>query len=157
MGLLMDLLAGDPREVLLAVALEDGGGLRDTDRLAAHLSFGGSIDPTWLDLFSQAVRTVTGLSEPSDFLDARLEMGGRDGAIGERTIERIDAAWITAVARVADQDLDAIAGRWIDLLEDELGELGREEKPWIRQLAGEIVGFARTADAEPAVILAWSL
>jgi hypothetical protein len=157
MGLLMDLLAGDPREVLLAVALEDGGGLRDTDRVAAHLSLGGSIDPTWLDLFSQAVRIVTGLSEPSDFLDARLEMGDRDGAIGERTVERIDAAWITAVARIDDRDLGAIAGRWIDLLEDELGDVPSEEKPWIRQLAGEIVEFARRADGEPAVILAWSL
>ncbi len=157
MGLLMDLLAGDPRELLLAVALEDGGGLRDTDRLAAHLSFGGSIDPTWLDLFSAAVRAVTGRSEPSDFLDARLEMGGRDGAIGERTVERIDGTWITAIARVDDRDLDAITGRWIDLLDDELGDLPREEKPWIRQLAGEIVEFARRADPEPAVIFAWSL
>ncbi|NJD27767.1 MAG: hypothetical protein FIA92_05665 [Chloroflexi bacterium] len=153
----MDLLAGDPREVLLAVALEDGGGLRDTERLGAHLSFGGSMDPTWLDLFSQAVRAVTGLAEPSDFLDARLEMGNRDGAIGERTVERIDGAWITAIARVDDRDLDAIAGRWIDLLVDELGDLPREEKPWIRQLAGELVDFARRADAEPAVIFAWSL
>jgi len=157
MGLLMDLLAGDAREVLLAVALEDGGGLRDTDRLAAHLSLGGSIDPTWLDLFSQAVRAVTGTSEPTDFLDARLEMGGRDGAIGERTIERIDAAWITAIARVDDRDLDAIAGRWIDLLEGELGDVPREEKPWIRTLAGELVEFARRADPEPVVIFAWSL
>ena len=157
MGLLMDLLAGDPRELLLAVALEDGETLRDPERLPAHLSFGGSIDPTWLDLFSQAARAVTGLSEPMDFLDARLEMGGRDGAIGARTIERVDANWITAIARIDDRDLDAVAGRWIDLLEDELGYLPREEKPWIRGLAGEIVAFARRADGEPAVILAWSL
>ena len=157
MGMLMDLIAGDPRELLLAVALEDGEGLRDPERLPAHLSFGGAIDPTWLDLFSQAVRAVTGQSEPVDFLDARLELGGRDSAVGARTIERIEAGWITAIARVDDRDLDAIAGRWIDLLEDEIGELAREEKPWIRTLAGEIVEFARRADAEPAVLLAWSL
>jgi hypothetical protein len=157
MGLVMDLLAGDPRELLLAVALEDADGLRDTARFAAHLSFGGAIDPTWLDLFSQAVRGVTGHDEPIDFLDARHEIGGREGALGERTVERIDAGWITAIARIHDRELDAIAGRWIDLLEDELGDLAREEKPWIRGLVGEIVIFARRADSAPAVILAWSL
>ncbi len=41
---------------------------------------------------------------------------------------------------IAQRDLGAIAGRWIDLIEDELGELPREEKPWIRELAGRIVG-----------------
>jgi hypothetical protein len=157
MGLVMDLLAGDPRELLLAVAMEDAEGLRDTERFAAHLSFGGAIDPTWLDLFSQAARAATGFDEPIDFLDARHEIGGREGSIGERTVERIDAAWITAVARLHDHDLDAIAGRWIDLLEDDLGDLPREEKPWIRSLAGEIVEFARRADRAPAVILAWTL
>ena len=52
------------------------------------------------------------------------------------TIERVDPAWISAVARIADSDVDAVAGRWIDLVEEELGELPREEKPWIRDLAG---------------------
>ncbi len=157
MGLVMDLIAGDSREILLAVALEDGSGIVDDDRFQAHLSFGGAIDPTWLDLFSEAIRTVTGLSEPGDFLDARHEIGGRDGAIGERTVERIDPAWITAIARLDDRELDAVAGRWIDLLEDEVGALQREEKPWIRSLAADIVTFARRADSAPVVILAWSL
>ena len=35
---------------------------------------------------------------------------------------------------IAQRDLGAIAGRWIDLIEDDLGELPREEKPWIREL-----------------------
>ena len=56
-----------------------------------------------------------------------------------------------------DRQLDAIAGRWIDLLEDELGELAREEKPSVRKFATQIVEFARDADRAPAVILAWSL
>ena len=56
-----------------------------------------------------------------------------------------------------DRQLDAVAGRWIDLLEDELGELAREEKPSVRKFATEIVEFARRADRAPAVILAWSL
>ena len=32
-----------------------------------------------------------------------------------------------------------IAGRWIDSVEEELGDLPREEKPWIRELAGRMV------------------
>jgi hypothetical protein len=156
MGLVMDLVAGDSREILLAVAVDDLVAFEDARRFPAHLSFGGAIDPTWLDLFSQAIRVVIGGDEPVDFLEARTELEGPDGN-GARTVERIDPGWITAVARLDDHQLDAIAGRWIDLLEDELGELAREEKPSVRLFATQIVDFARRADRSPAVILAWSL
>lgn len=156
MGLVMDLVAGDSREILLAVAVDDLASFDDQARFPAHLEFGGAIDPTWLDLFSQAVRTVTGNDQPVDFLDARSELDG-PGEAGERTVERIDPAWIDAIARLPDRDLDAVAGRWIDLLEDEVGELPREEKPAIRRFARDIVEFARAADRAPAVLLAWSL
>jgi hypothetical protein len=152
----MDLVAGDSREILLAVAVDDLASFDDRNRFPAHLSFGGAIDPTWLDLFSQAVRTALGRDEPRDFLDARAELEG-PGAAGERTVERIDPTWITAIARLDDRDIDAITGRWIDLLEDELGDLPREEKPTIRVFARQIVDFARAADRAPSVILAWSL
>ena len=156
MGFLMDLVAGETREILLAISVEDWAALDDPDRFEAHLSLGGATDPTWLDLFSEAVRNVTGGDEPTDFIDARRELDDL-GDVGERTLERIDPAWVTAVARVADGDVDAIAGRWIDLLAEELGDMPREEKPWIRTLAGELVAFCRRADLSPAVILAWSL
>src|SRR5262245_25139899 len=156
MGLVMDLVAGDSREILLAVAVDDLAAFDDPARFRAHLGFGGSIDPTWLDLFSQAARGVTGGDAPMDFLEARVELDGPGEANG-RTVERIDPAWITAVAMLDDRQLDAIAGRWIDLLEDELGELAREEKPSVRKFATQIVDFARAADRAPAVILAWSL
>jgi hypothetical protein len=156
MGLVMDLVAGDSRDILLAVAVDDLAAFDDRARFPAHLSFGGSIDPTWLDLFSQAARAVSGRDDPVDFLEARTELDG-PGDGGERTVERIDRDWITSVARLEDRQLDAIAGRWIDLLEDELGELAREEKPSVRQFAGQIVEFARLADRAPAVMLAWSL
>ncbi len=152
----MDLVAGDSREILLAVAVDDLASFDDRSRFPAHLTFGGAIDPTWLDLFSQAVRSALGRDEPRDFLDARVELDG-PGDAGERTVERIDPTWITAIARIGDRDLDAIAGRWIDLLEDELGHLPREEKPTIRIFARQIVDFARAADLAPSVILAWSL
>lgn len=156
MGFLMDLVAGETREILLAISVEDWAALDDPDRFEAHLSLGGATDPTWLDLFSEAVRNVTGGDEPTDFIDARRELDDL-GDVGERTLERVDPAWVTAVARVADGEVDAIAGRWIDLLAEELGDMPREEKPWIRSLAGELVAFCRRADLSPAVILAWSL
>ena len=157
MGLVMDLVAGDSRQILLAVAVDDLAGFSDRSRFTAHLGFGGAIDPTWLDLFSQAVRSVTGRDDPVDFLEARAELDGPPGIGGERIVERVDPGWITAIAMIDDRDLDAVTGRWIDLLEEEAGALPREEKPSIRVFARQIVDFARAADSAPAVILAWSL
>jgi hypothetical protein len=152
----MDLVAGESRDILVAIAVNDREALDDTARFPAHLSLGGILDPTWLDLYSEAVRTVTGQSQPRDFIDARSELDGPADDAGT-TIERIDPAWITAIARIDDSQVDAIAGRWIDLVQEELGDLPREEKPWIRKLAGEIVEFARRADRSRDVLLAWSL
>lgn len=156
MGFVMDLVAGTRKEILAAIEAGDWAGLDDRSRFDAHLALGGALDPTWLDLFSEAVRAVTDRGEPLDFLDARTEID--DAApTRERTVERIDAGWITAIARVADADVSPIAARWIDLLEEDVVDLPREEKPWIRKLAGEIVEFARQADRAPTVIVAWSL
>jgi hypothetical protein len=152
----MDLIAGDAREILLVITVDDWAALGDRSRFDAHLSLGGGLDPTWLDLFSEAVRSITGDEAPADFIDARRELEG-PGQLAERSIERVDPAWLDAVARVADRDIDAVAGRWIDLVEEDLGELPREEKPWIRELAGQIVGFARAADRSNDVIFAWAL
>ena len=155
MGAQMDLVAGNSKEILLAITMGDWVGLGDRSRVDAHLSLGGGLDPTWLDLFAEAVRTVTGRDEPADFIDARQELEGAQ--MTERSVERIDRAWLGAIARLADRDVDAIAGRWIDLVEEDLGELPREEKPWIRQLAGEIVHFARASDKSSDVLFAWAL
>ena len=156
MTALMDLVAGDAREILLAITVEDWAGFDDRSRFDAHLNLGGGLDPTWLDLFSEAIRTVTNADGPADFIDARHELDG-PGDVVDRVIERVDPAWIGAIARLPDHDVDAVAGRWIDLIEEELGFLPREEKPWIRQLAADIVAFARTADRSADVLFAWSL
>jgi hypothetical protein len=156
MGALMDLVAGNEREILLAISVEDWAGFDDASRFDAHLALGGGLDPTWLDLFSEAVRTVTNDDGPADFIDSRRELDG-PGDAGDRVIERVDPVWIGAIARLPDHDVDAVAGRWIDLVEEELGMLPREEKPWIRKLAGDIVAFARAADRSPDVLFAWSL
>ena len=95
-------------------------------------------------------------ADPVDFIDARRELEG-PGDVGERTIERVDEGWVGAIARIADHDVDRIAGRWIDLLDEEFGDLPREDKPWIRQLASDLIGFARSADRTPDVLFAWSL
>jgi hypothetical protein len=155
-GLVMDLVAGRQKEILLVVATDDLAAFADRRRFPAHLTFGGMIDPTWLDLFSQAVRSVTNRDDPMDFLEARSELEGPADP-GGRTVERVDSGWITAIAMLDDRDLDAVTGHWIDLLEDEIGDLPREEKPSIRKFAYEIVAFARRADSAPVVILAWSL
>ncbi|HEX7473650.1 MAG TPA: hypothetical protein VF323_11265 [Candidatus Limnocylindrales bacterium] len=156
MGALMELVAGDERDILLAIGVDDWAGLADPTRFTAFLSMGGGLDPTWLDLFSEACRSVTESGEPVDFLDARRELDG-PGDIGERTIERVDEHWIDAIARISDHDVDRVAGRWIDLLDEEFGTLPREDKPWIRQLASDLVAFARSADRAPDVLFAWSL
>ena len=152
----MDLIAGDPREILLVLSVDDAAAFADRRRFAAHLPLGPGLDPTWLDLFCEAARHVHNRDEPRDFLDARHELQGPDAMV-ERTVERVDAGWVSAVARLPDHDLDAITGRWIDLLEEDLGRLSGDEKPWIRMLAGEVVSFCRAADRAPAVFFAWSL
>ena len=155
MGSLMDLVAGDSRDILLALAVEDMTAFADPDRFAAHLSLGGGLDPTWLDTFSEAVRDVTGGADPIDFLDARSEVDGATTA-AERIVERVDPVWLAAVAALPDEQLGALAGRWIALLEEDLGLLlPREEKPWIRDLAGKVVEFCRAAEGEDSVIFAW--
>ncbi len=155
MGALMDLVAGHERDILLAISVEDWESFDDPTRFDAHLALGGGLDPTWLDLFSEAIRTVTASDGPADFIDARRELDGPE--TGDRVIERVDPAWIDTIARLEDRHVDAVAGRWIDLIEEELGFLPREEKPWIRKLAGDIVHFARAADHSPDVLFAWSL
>jgi hypothetical protein len=156
MGSLMDLIAGSEREILLAISVEDWAGFDDRGRFDAHLSLGGGLDPTWLDLFSEAVRVVTGGDGPTDFIDARRELDGSADE-SDRVVERVDPAWIESIARLPDRDVDAVAGRWVDLVEEELGFLPREEKPWIRQLAADLVAFARAADRSSDVLFAWSL
>ena len=152
----MDLVAGDAPEILMVIGLDDLAALDDRRRFPAHLALGGGLDPTWLDLFAEAARTVTGGDGPADFIDARLELEGpRDP--DDRTIERVDPAWISTVARISETHLTGIAGRWIELVEEELGVLPAEEKPWIRDLAGRIIAFCRAADRAPDVLFVWSL
>lgn len=151
----MDLVAGDARDIVLALSIDDVAAFEDQDRFVAHLPLGGGLDPTWLDLFAEAVRSVTGLDDPADFLDARTELEGA-AAQGERIADRVDREWVSVVGQVPEERLGALAGRWIELLEEELGLLPREEKPWIRDLAGRIVAFCRASEGARDVVFAWA-
>lgn len=155
MGSLMDLVAGDARDIVLALSIDDVASFDDRDRFVAHLPLGGGLDPTWLDLFSEAVRSVTESGGPADFLDARTELDGATNSV-ERIVDRVDPDWIEHVGQVPDDMLGPLAGRWIELLEEELGLLPREEKPWIRDLAGRIVAFSREATNAHDVVFAWA-
>lgn len=155
MGLRMELVAGSAQDILLLVGTDDRDGLRDGERCAAYLSLSGGIDPTWLDLFAEAARTTTELEAPTDFLDARIDLAPAEER--EVTVERVDPGWVSAVAAIPDGSLDAVAGRWIDRLEEEFGELPGDEKPAIRELAGQVVGFCRAADQAPDVVFVWEL
>jgi hypothetical protein len=156
---LADLIAGDGRAILLAIQVDDWTSLDEGSRFDAHLTLGGGFDPTWLDRFSEAIRSVRPDERPSDFIDARvdLEGTGEDGAVGERVIEGVDRAWIEAVAAVPDGALGAVAARWIDLLEQDEGDLPSDEKPTIRRVAAQLVEFARAARGSRDIVFAWSL
>jgi hypothetical protein len=155
MGTRMELVAGPAPEIIEVVGGDDRHQLADGRRFVAYLSLSGGMDPTWLDLFAEAARAVTELDGPTDFIDARIELGPSDGA--GPTVERVDPGWVSAVALIPDSSLDGVAGRWIDRLEEELGALPREEKPWIRDLVGRVVAFCRAADRAPDVVFVWEL
>lgn len=157
----MELVAGDVQQVLIVLGTNGSGDFGDVGRFGAYLSLSGGMDPTWLDYFAEAAREATNREAPTDFIDACSDLGGLEGAsaepTSELTIERVDPTWISAVAAIPDLMLGGVAGRWIDRLEEELGALPREEKPWIRQLTGSLVEFCRQADRAPDVVFLWSL
>jgi hypothetical protein len=155
MAMRMELVAGAVPDILDLLETDDRAALADPARFVAYLSLSGGMDPTWLDLFAESARVATNEETPGDFIDARIELGPSND--GGRTVERVDPGWVSAVAAVPDASLGSLAGRWIDRLEEELGELAREEKPWIRDLAGRIVNFCRAADRAPDVVFVWEL
>jgi hypothetical protein len=161
MGILMDLIAGDAREILLAIGVDDWAGLRDRTRFPGYVSLGGGMDQLWLDLFAQAIRETSGRDEPGPFSEASVPLEGRRTSglalAGDRTVERVDPRWVYEVAIVPDGHLDRVAARWIDLIDCEECDVDPEEKPMLRELAGELVQFCRQADGAEDVLFAWSI
>jgi hypothetical protein len=157
MGVLMDLVAGDAREILLAIGTDDWAALRDPTRFVAYISLGRSMDLTWLDLFAQAVREASGGDSPAPFSDNTYAIESPLAALSDRTVGRVDPAWIDAVAAVPEGRFDRIAARWIDLIDREECCVDAEEKPMLRELAGDLFDFCRRAEGAEDVLFAWSL
>ena len=157
MGVLMDLIAGEARGILLAISVDDWTGLRDRSRFPAHISLGGGLDLTWLDLLALAARETTGNEFPGPFTLATHSLDSRLAGASERTVERVDPHWVDAIARLPGRHIDRIAARWIELLTGEGREIDPEEKPMLRELAGDLIDFCRRADGAEDVLLAWSL
>src|SRR5262245_12588612 len=101
MAALMDLVAGDPREILLVLSVDDVAALDDPSRFDAHLALGAGLDPTWLDLFCEAARNAGNRDEPRNFLDARHELEGPEAQV-DYTVEYVDQGWVSQVARLPD-------------------------------------------------------
>jgi hypothetical protein len=160
-GILMDLVAGDAREILLAITVDDWAGLRDKSRFPAYISLGGGMEPKWLDLFAQAAREATGSSVPGSFggascpLESRLQ--SRLSMLGDRTVERVDPHWVDEVASLPADKVDRVAARWIELIDCEACEIDAEEKPMLRALTGELIEFCRTSCDAEDVLFAWSI
>jgi hypothetical protein len=153
----MDLIAGDAREILLAIGIEDWAGLHDPRRFVAYISLGGGMDPAWLDLFSRAARETAGSHVPAPFTESSHPLEGRQAQLSERTIERVEPDWIDDVALLPDGRLDPIAARWIDLIDGEECPVEPDDKPMLRELAGELVQFCRRAAGAEDVLFAWSI
>ncbi len=138
MGVLMDLIAGDAREILLAIGVDDWDGLRDRSRFPAHISLGGGLDLGWLDLFALAARETTADQAPGPFSLATHSMRSRLADVSERTVEGVDPHWIDHVARIPGNGVDRIAARWIELLDCEGCNVDPEDKPMLRELTGDL-------------------
>ena len=153
----MELIAGDAREILLAIGIGDWAGLRDPTRFDAYVSLGDGMDHVWLDLFAQAARECTSGSAPRPFSEATYPLEARLAALSERTVERVDPHWVDEVAMLPASYLDRVAARWIDLIDCEECDVDPEEKPMLRELAGDLVAFCRLAQGAEDVLFAWSL
>ena len=155
MGSLMDLVAGDARDILLALSVDDIGRVRRAGPVRRAPAARRRARP---DLARPVLRgrAVGDRAGRPGRLPRRADRPRRRPGERERIVERVDKAWIAAVAGVPDELLGALAGRWIGLLEEELGLLPREEKPWIRDLTAQIVDFARRSDSARDVVFAWA-
>jgi hypothetical protein len=157
----MDLVAGDAREILLAISVDDWAGLRDRGRFPAYISLGGGMEPKWLDLFAQAARETTGSDAPGPFEDASCplesRLQSRLSMLGDRTVERVDPHWVDEVAMLPESKIDRVAARWIELIDCEACDIDAEEKPMLRALAGELIEFCRAAREGEDVLFAWAI
>ena len=93
-----------PARSCVVIGTDDLAAFDDRRRFPAHLALGGGLDPTWLDLFSEAARTVTGADGPADFIDARLELEAPGPTATTARSSASTRPGSRAVARISDGD-----------------------------------------------------
>ena len=86
-------------------------------------------------------------------------VSARSGESEDVSIAHLAVGWNAGQIKVGSFARSERTAKWNELLriEEELGPLAAEEKPWIRDLAGRLVAFCRAADRAPDVLFAWSI
>ena len=134
----MELIAGDARDILVVLgpprsaSRRRGSDSAPTCRWAAR-----STRPGWTCSPRRPGRPHRG---DAGRLHRRPARARRRRTRATLTIERVDPAWITAVAGLPETSIDAhrrAAGSTASRRRS--ADLPREEKPWIRELAGQVV------------------
>lgn len=144
----IELVAGAPREILLALAVGDRDAFFDPDRVVAYLPL-GELQPEWLDALTVAVRDVRGRG-PSTFRAALRPLAvGLERAV-EEEVWLVDGAWVEALADVADEALALVGRRWLAGLGEH--EPTSAELAVATDLAAAVIRFARRSATAPAVL-----
>lgn len=144
----LELVAGDPRQLLLALAVGDTDALADPERADAYLPL-GDLGLGWLDALTAAVHELTGQG-PATFRAALRLLPERLAQTLEADVRLVDATWLRALASLADETAPHVADRW-------LARAGERERPpdlvaAAVELTGAVVRFARRAAAADAVL-----
>lgn len=144
----LDLVAGDPREILLALAVGDPDALADPERADAYLPL-GDLDPAWLDALTAAVHDRTGRG-PASFRSGLRPLPERLGRMVEAEVHLVDERWLRALADLADEALEPVARRWLARAGDR--EPSFEDVALAVELVAAVVRFARRAATAEAVL-----
>jgi hypothetical protein len=144
----LELVAGDPRELVVALAVGDRAALADPERVAAFLPL-GDLDPSWLDALSEAIGDVGGRRVTS-FRSGLRPLPDRLARSVEDEIWLVDPRWLNAVAAVADEAVAAVARGWLVRLG--MAEPSGSDLALATELATAIVRFARRATTAEGVL-----
>jgi len=144
----LELVAGDPRELVVALAVGDRTALADPERAVALLPL-GDFDPSWLDALSEAIGDVGG-EGMAPFRSGLRPLPDRLARSVEEEVWLVDPSWLNAVAAVADEAVAAVARGWLARLG--MAEPSATDLGLATELAAAIVRFARRATTAEGVL-----
>lgn len=148
-GSSLELVAGEVREVLLALAVGDRDGLADPDRFVAYLPL-GALDPAWLDALTLAVHHHRGIG-PTSFRAALRPLAGDLVRSLEEEVGLVDPVWLEAFADLDEAACEPLARTWLATV---VGHPEAIDVALAAELVGTIVRFARRARAARATLWA---